>query len=380
MSKGKCMLIFSGFNERAVISFIRTLHANHIDYAIIAKSDDDPIFLTAYSGNVLAVRNSKTLLLEDLLLSIQTVKSKKIADEYIIAPTTEALNRFLLENRAIFESHDCKIPLVHKDLYELISNKYSFASLCSNYEISIPEEVDIQHQVSFPIVAKPKEYYSAYNREILSPIIIRDSIELDRFMNDYHVEDFYYQEYVNGQCFYLLYYFHTNGQVYKFSQKNLVQQPRGKSMLLAVPSDIHHSQESEKYEKLFRDQNFFGLVMVEIKRYNNRHYMIEANPRFWGPSQLFVDAGANFFEVFLHDLGFLDTFHLPDEVNTDIKYCWLGGFMQYLESSSEEVVFYDYDLKSFYLDFWQLLRHDIYLREDSVKIFSQEVLQKEIVK
>ena len=54
--------------------------------------------------------------------------------------------------------------------------------------------------------------------------------------------------------------------------------------------------------------------MVEVKHLSNKNYMIEANPRFWGPSQLFVDAGINLFEAFLVDNGLLNkrlTFREP---------------------------------------------------------------------
>ncbi|WP_096635447.1 hypothetical protein [Clostridium cochlearium] len=70
-----------------------------IDYAIIAKSEYDEIFLTEYKDKVLAIRESIPLILEDLVSSIKKVKEKHFAEEYIIAPTTEALNRFILENR-----------------------------------------------------------------------------------------------------------------------------------------------------------------------------------------------------------------------------------------------------------------------------------------
>lgn len=107
-------MVFSGYNQRAVISFIRTLHETNCEYAIIVASQDDPIFLSEYTDRNLAVRQSKPLIREDLLHSIQTVQSKVEADEYIIAPVTEALNRFLLEIRSCFEQQ-CTIPLVDKN-------------------------------------------------------------------------------------------------------------------------------------------------------------------------------------------------------------------------------------------------------------------------
>lgn len=374
VSPKKYILIFSGFNQRSVISFIRTLEANNIDFAIIAIPVTDSIFLTEYSEKVLSVRKYKTLDINDILNSIETVKEKIQADEYIIAPSTEALNRFLLEYRVEFENAGCKIPLVEKKVYESISNKYSFGQICRNYGINIPEEVDIHKQIAFPIVAKPIEYYST-NNEILSPVIIQDSRDFNSFISRYNTKDFYYQEYVNGRSYYLLYYYHSNGDVYKFSQENLIQQPGGKSILAAIPSNIHISNEADKYERLFKELNFFGLVMIEVKQNENSNYMIEANPRFWGPSQLFVDADANFFEAFLHDVGVLDNVSFPEEHNFLAKYFWFGGLEKYMEKSLNEIVFYNYNTERLYREFWDLLKSDIYYKKDTKNIFAREVFK-----
>lgn len=366
-------MVFSGFNQRAVIAFLRTLKANNIDYAIIAKSQEDDIFLTDYKEKVLAIRSSLSLNLEDLLSSIKMVKEQTQAEEYIIAPTTEALNRFLLEKRELFEKNGCVIPLVKKELYEQISDKYSFGKICSKNNILIPKEFKFSKNMILPVVAKPKKYFSSTKREILSPIIIKHSIDFELFCENYNIEDFYYQEYVNGKSLYLLYYFHRNGMIYKLSQENLIQQPDGKSMVAAISSDFHNSSESQKYESLFKNINFFGLVMVEVKQQNNKNYMIEANPRFWGPSQLFVDAEMNFFEAFLHDFGLLKQINISEESFHSTKYFWFGGMQKYLDAF-EKLVFYNYDLNLLFNEFWIFLRNDIYLREDTSNIFTKEVL------
>lgn len=50
------ILIFSGFNPRAVLAFIRTLEKNNIsDYGIIANGICDRIFLTKYASKVIYV-------------------------------------------------------------------------------------------------------------------------------------------------------------------------------------------------------------------------------------------------------------------------------------------------------------------------------------
>src|SRR5690606_1826134 len=114
-------------------------------------------------------------------------------------------------------------------------------------------------------------------------------------------------EFIAGESFYLLFYFYKNGAAERFSQKNLMQQPSGGSIIAAVTSDFHRGHVALQFEELFRSIQFRGLVMVEIRGQGDRYYMIEANPRFWGPSQLFVDAGVNLFEAFMFDYGLLNS-------------------------------------------------------------------------
>ena len=372
VNKKKCVIVFSGFNPRAVIAFLRTMESKGVEYFIIAKSDQDQILFTEYKHKVLAIRKSVSINLEDLLLSIKEVQKKHIADEYLIAPTAEALNRFLLCNRKYFEELGCIIPLVEKELYELISNKYSFGNICAENGILVPREIELNDIITFPIVAKPIKYSSTAEKDNLYPVLINEKTDLKMFLNHYNTKDFYYQEYIDGRSFYLLYYFHRNGEIYKFSQENLMQQPEGKSMLAAISSDFHNMDESHKYEKMFKSLKFYGFVMVEVKQNKDKNYMIEANPRFWGPSQLFVDAGMNLFEVFLHDYGLIE--HLPQfKLAKNItKYLWFGGMKKYL-SDFRQVVFYNYNLDLLIRQFPDLLKNDIYLRKDTYNIFANEV-------
>jgi predicted ATP-grasp superfamily ATP-dependent carboligase len=373
IDRNKCVIVFSGFNERAVIAFLRTLESNNINYAIIAKSYNDNIFLSNYKNKVLAVRNSETLILEDLIASIKKIKEQYDAEEYIIAPTTEALNRVLIEERKSFEEIGCVIPLVNKHLYELISDKYSFGKICSRNGIAVPKEIEFSLNASLPIVAKPKKYFSPSRREILSPILIKDSKEFELFCKNYNTEDFYYQEFVEGKCLYLLYYFHSNGMIYKFSQENLIQQPAGKSMVAAISTNFHNSEESLKYEKLFKSLKFNGLVMIEVKQKEDINYMIEANPRFWGPSQLFVDASMNFFEAFLHDYGLIKSLPKFKQINKITRYYWLGGIISTIRNNSN-LNFYNIVDNNFFHSLPQWIENDIYRREDTIEIFKKEFL------
>lgn len=367
----QALLIFSGYNQRAVITFLRTLEANKVEYGIIASSEEDTIFSTVYSEKVLNTRKEKSLILGDLISSVKGCKSKLKADGYVIAPSTEALNRFLLENRAEFEVQNCSIPLVNKELYETISDKYKFGELCKNTGIFTPKEYENIYEAELPCVAKPKKYFTDKG-EVYTPFIITGEKEKKKFLIECDPGNFYFQEYISGVSLYLLYYFYKDGTVAKLSQINKIQQPSGKSMIAAESTNFHLGDESDKYEKLFNSVGYFGLVMVEVKKSGDKYYMIEANPRFWGPSQLFVDAGVNLFEAFLFDNGLLD--NMPEFALTTktTKYFWYGGLVESMRDYGY-VVYRDYSKKLLDGEMNAWMTADVYNREDTKDLFAQEV-------
>ncbi len=111
--------------------------------------------------------------------------------------------------------------------------------------------------------------------------------------------------------------------------------------------------------------------MVEIKKYKNEYYMIEANPRLWGPSQLFVDANIPIFENFLIDVGFNIDFK-KEPIDYEVKYFWYGGVKQ-IERENRSLVYHckidlhDIETMNSYMNY------DIYKRYDTINIYNYEV-------
>ena len=362
----KTIIIFSGYNQRAVIAFLRTVCVHNLPYAIIASNAEDPIFKSTYAHAVVAVRTRKELDLADLSACLERARAAVPAERYWVAPSTEALNRFLLDNRQYFESLSVEIPLVGKSLYELISDKALFSRLCRERNICVPAEFPSLSAATVPFVAKPVRYFNATGRAY-SPELILTEAEKERFAGEYPAHDFYFQEFVAGQSFYLLYYFAKSGEVVSFSQKNLAQQPGGKSIIAAEPAAIHLSAASRPYEEMFRDLGFTGLVMVEVIEDKDGNFvMIEANPRFWGPSQLFVDNGINLFDYLLFDHGFLP---MKPHVSTlaQKKYFWYGGIAQ-TRNAGQNPVYHCPICPD------EMTQYDIYRRKDTLAIYEQEIM------
>src|SRR3546814_3609722 len=118
--------------------------------------------------------------------------------------------------------------------------------------------------------------------------------------------DYLYQEDGKGESLYLLFYLsQKEGCDVTWSQRNLIQQPGGKSMLLAEPSSFHDSETAARIVEALRDANFHGLGMVEFIRAHDRDIFIEMNPRIWGPAQFCLDQAQPLLQAFigeaLHD-------------------------------------------------------------------------------
>ena len=369
VGKGKMIIIFSGYNNRAIVSFIRTLEKNKINYVVIARDNKDPIFYTAYKDNVVLTRESQCLDLGSVTKYIEVIRDNFKVGQCFIAPSTEALNRFLQKERSALEKMNVIVPLADANIYVSVSDKKMFGDICREKEILVPGEYASIADASFPFVAKPRKYF-ARDGSIHTPFLIFNNEQQEPFLKECDPDDFYFQEYVEGRSIYLLYYFHRNGKMFKFSQENLIQQPDGGSMVAAISSDFHDTNESAKYEQLFKSLGFYGLVMVELKVNNNKNYMIEANPRFWGPSQLFVDSGMNLFEVFLHDYGFIVNEPVFNKTG-QTKYFWLAG-VQETSRSCKKLSFHEGSEEELRVNMDAWIQYDIYNRADTIGVFREE--------
>ena len=360
------IIIFSGYNDRAVLAFIRTLEARGVDYLVLARDDKDLILRTQYKDKVFLVRESKDLEISHVVSFMERIKGIYGDRNYLLAPSTEALNRFVQQHRTEVESLGLTVPLVDPDTYALISDKKSFSDVCKAHGIDVPYEYASLDEADFPVVAKPITYDASLGHGG-RPWIINCEEDRSKFFNTVDSRQFYYQSYVEGKSIYLLLYISKKGNVYRFSQENVVQQAGGKSIIAAITSSYHCSSVAEQYEALLLSLGFTGLIMVEVRVSSDRRaYMIEANPRFWGPSQLFVDARMNFFELFLRDYGYLGqvTFGKP----RNARYFWFGGLVESLRKK-EGVMMHKGTLDNILQELDQWLTHDIYKRRDSIEIF-----------
>lgn len=203
-----------------MIAFLRTLSQNNIsNYFIIASSDKDSIFKTTYSSRIFAVRECRDLDMNEILSILSKAQKELGFQHFIIAPSTEYLNRFVLNNIQELKVQGLEDVLVEQGLYRRISDKKPFVDMCRAYGICVPEEIAFPENFKDKFVAKPKRYANEEKR-IYAPVIVHNEMERQQFTEQYPIEDFYFQRYIEGRRIYLLYYVTRTGDCYKFSQEN----------------------------------------------------------------------------------------------------------------------------------------------------------------
>ncbi|TFV97195.1 hypothetical protein E4S40_00635 [Algoriphagus kandeliae] len=366
----KSILIFSGNNQRAIIAFCRYAKMEQIPFDIVANGEDDTIFQTSFSENVLATRSKNRLDVESVTYFYQKAKQKRNVDRIFILPSTEFLNRFLLKNRKSFLEDGVEFGLCDENTYALVSDKHKFSEFCRLMGIPVPKD-SLKIPNKFPFVIKPKQYGQGLSKINEKPILVFSKNDLEKADHLDNLSDYYFQEYIDGPSYYLLFHFSRGGEVSIYSQENLIQQDDGASMILAKSSTIHGQEIAKMFIQAFQKIGFYGLVMVEVK-FNGRDFiMIEANPRLWGPSQLILDSNMTLFDDFCWDNGLKDS-KVSKPYRSEVYYFWSGGLASNLRNGKNPKI-YNYSKDQFYLDYHLLMASDIYLKNDTLKIYLNEL-------
>lgn len=362
------VILFSGFNQRSVIAMCRTLKACNIPFHIIAHTPQDTIFQTIYASHISLVRSNPMLDIDDLCNCIESVRAGT-SKRFVIAPTSEAMNLFLLENRERIEQTGDILPLVSETFYKTISDKATFIALCREYDILVPTELSSYIMPTLPVVAKPYCETSSDGCQHY-PILLYTEQEWDQFASSPDRDLYFLQQYIKGPSYYLQYYFHASGRVDRFSMRNLVQQPEGKHIVAAEPAHLHLDKTYRVFETLLQDAGFKGLIMVEVMFEDDRFYSIEANPRMWGPAQLMVDTGNNLYVSFINDLfGYNMPLDTCGQAENPLYFWWAGFWAPQLQRKPMK---WHCSPSEFWEKYPELLQAEIYCRKDTRGIFLQE--------
>jgi hypothetical protein len=116
--------------------------------------------------------------------------------------------------------------------------------------------------------------------------------------------------------------------------------------------------------------------MIELQKKDDHYIMIEANPRLWGPSQLFVDNSQPLFDAFIFEATkskpFITTGRSAVCKTPPMQqkpYLWIGGILRNISAGHRLTWHSTESLLTLLLS----LPLDVYLRRDTLKYFFKEL-------
>lgn len=330
----KIALLFSGYNQRAVIALCRYFSAVGHGFHIVASGEDDVIHRTDYAENVIFSRKDKTL---GVNLFVDSVAISGV--ELVYVPTSEYMNRFVLDNREYIGEVGVEPGIALESAYNVLTSKLeSQAVLKDVSNIEILETMDTS-SASVPCVFKPT--LNVFNGETLYPIICETDVQLEKALEEVQGKPFFAQKYVDGNSYYLCGYLSSEGGFECFWQENIAQQEGGKSMVLARRGENPGVSESEIFNKISA-LGYYGPIMIEFMVSNGNLFYIEINPRFWGPLQLALDCKSQILDLYLRDQFFSQAKY--QSVCSDSRfYSWLygaeiGGDLRFYQGEGKDLL------------------------------------------
>ena len=288
-------LIFSGHNDRAVVSLCRFFDRAGLPFVIVAAGPGDAIHRTRWRGRVAYNRIDKIVDVAWLRQLAESLGSLRYC------PTTEFINHLMLAHREPLAEAGWQLGLPDRDLYAVLTSKARsqalVMALCPQLHLPGAQPMAAPRA---PCVLKPIDNVAA--GRVLYPILCRTELELDAALAGLDREPYFAQDFIFGQSHYLCAYVARDGRLAWFWQINLMQQPGGKSIVLARPGRNPGLDEGRLLRGLHA-RGFHGPLMLEVIESAGRLFYIEVNPRFWGPLQLALDVCPAILELFARDMG-----------------------------------------------------------------------------
>jgi hypothetical protein len=312
-------LLFSGHNDRAVVALCRYFSAAGLDFVIASAGQGDAIHKTAYANRVVFERIDRVV-----SVSLLAELARSAGRPLVYCPTTEFINDFVLRHRAELETAGLRIGLPPREVYEALTGKLSSQRLMAQVPgLRMPMSMPVS-EARAPCVLKPK--LNTDGKRVLYPLLCRTAEVLDDALGTIDPALWFAQEWVSGQSHYWCAYLARDGRVAGFWQQNLMQQPGGKSIVLARVCRNPGLDEAALVTQL-RAAGYHGPLMIEVIANERGLHYIEINPRFWGPLQLALDACPELLHLYAEDEGIAPAVRLAQREGAAL-YAWHHGACQ----------------------------------------------------
>jgi len=322
-TKGKniCPVIFSGHNDRAVVALCRYFSSKGRNFHLVARDSKDAIYKTKWVEKVIIQRATSELKIE-LFLNIADLVQQKNCKP-CICPTSEFLNHFFFENQDQLIELGWHWLFPEYSIYNELSDKYKSPEHIERILGLKTPPSQTKESWKAPCVLKPK--CNLRNGEILYPKICKNQLDLAEALKDVDADDWFSQTFVEGQSYYLCAYIDARGGWVAFWQENMLQQPNGKSVVLAR-NCVNPGIDVHKLMCGLHEISYRGPFMMEVIQDKSKVlHFIEINPRFWGPLDLARRACPEILQRFLSDIDD-ETLAAQSKIsNVQHMYAWAYG-------------------------------------------------------
>lgn len=266
-------------------------------------------------------RNSSNLDLDLFSEIFQLVEAQGFIP--CMCPTSEYLNQFFLINSTKLSQIGWIDIFPTEEVYRALSEKSeSSLHIKRLIGLSAPDNQRVGEWHA-PCVLKPK--INLHLGETLYPKLCRNERDLNVALSEIDSQHWFSQTWVEGQSFYLCAYLDRRGGWDSFWQENMLQQPGGKSIVLARACH-NPGLEVDKLMRGLSDFGFHGPFMMElIVDHLEDLYFIEVNPRFWGPLNLAREVCPAMLHRFIADINDKTIFGNSEVQGRGRFYAWAYG-------------------------------------------------------
>lgn len=370
--KKPLVVIFTGANERAVGAFCRSLQRDCIDFLLITRNAEDVLYRTRLRRHLFAQRTLDTLDENEFKRLLLDIKARYPQRALTIAPSAESINRLLLDIQQWLCREGIQGITVNPDIYQVFSDKEKLLAAATTVGLEIPAVIEQLSESQLPFVLKPRIENNIHGQR-LYPLLVRNAAEYAEHARSYDATRYLIQRYIDGQSFYYL-YFRNDAGVVALYQRNIAQQAAGKSMVAAELVICPDADTDLRLRALLDQHAYCGFIMFEVMESAGQHYIIEANPRMWGPMQLALEngfraswlvQGQDTAPQMAPPLRFLGLWSRD-------KYLWLGGFAG---QTHGEMRFFAGAGRWLWKACCWLPRYDVWFSTDSLRLFFFEFLR-----